>query len=247
MTFSGVPDAVTARIQDLEAVALANRTDLEQARLQRDLEEARVSYERTQLFPTLSAFFNWSLQAQENGALNFFGENPNQRFTSSAVGVQLDFPIFSGGRRWNRVEQRKIGVRQAEESIANVRQRAANQVETVLAQLTESRSRAEAQRQAVSQAQRGFDIVTTEFLAGTQPRLEVTEAELALRQAEQNYALAVYDYLVAQAQLDLAVGVVPVVDPVVDSMIAGDITPEDRVDPNAANDPVSDDDREGDR
>ncbi len=246
LAFAGVPDASEVGREELEAVALSNRTDLQQARLQRDLEEARVKYERTQLFPSVNAFFNWGLQAQENGALNFFGENPDQRFTTSAVGVQLDVPIFSGARRWNRVEQRKIGVRQAEERIGDLRQRAANEVETVLADLTESRSRAEAQRQAVSQAQRGFDIVTTEYLAGTQPRLEVTEAELALRQAEQNYALAVYDYLVAQARLDLAVGVVPVVDPVVHAMIEGDIGPDDRIDP-AGDDATSNDDREGDR
>ena len=247
LAFAGVPEAATAEYEQLEVVALSNRTDLQQARLQRDLEQARVRYERTQLFPTVSGFFNWGLQAQENGALNFYGENPDQRFTTSAVGVQLDVPIFSGARRWNRVEQRKIGVRQAEERIGDLRQRAAHEVETVLSDLTESRSRAEAQRQAVSQAQRGFDIVTTEYLAGTQPRLEVTAAELALRQAEQNYALAIYDYLVAQAQLDLAVGVVPAVDPVVEAMIEGDIRPEDRVDPDAAGDPISNDDREGDR
>ncbi len=247
LTFAGVTEAAEIGREELEVMALSYRTDLQQARLQRDLEEARVKYERTQLFPSVNAFFNWGLQAQENGALNFFGENPDQRFTTSAVGVQLDVPIFSGARRWNRVEQRKIGVRQAEERIGDLRQRAANDVETVLADLTESRSRAEAQRQAVSQARRGFDIVTTEYLAGTQPRLEVTEAELALRQAEQNYALAIYDYLVAQAQLDLAVGVVPVVDPVVQSMIEGDIRPEDRIDPDGADDPTSNDDREGDR
>jgi outer membrane protein TolC len=246
LAFAGVPDASEVGREELEVVALSNRTDLQQARLQRDLEEARVKYERTQLFPSVNAFFNWGLQAQENGALNFFGENPDQRFTTSAVGVQLDVPIFSGARRWNRVEQRKIGVRQAEERIGDLRQRAANEVETVFADLTESRSRAEAQRQAVSQAQRGFDIVTTEYLAGTQPRLEVTEAELALRQAEQNYALAVYDYLVAQARLDLAVGVVPVVDPIVQAMIEGDIGPDDRIDP-AGDDATSNDDREGDR
>ena len=247
LAFTGVPGATTVGYDSLEAVALAHRTDLQQARLQRDLEEARVKYERTQLFPSLSGFLSWGLQAQENGALNFFGENPDQRFTTSAVGVQLDVPLFSGARRWNRVEQRKIGVRQAEERIGDLRQRAANEVETVFANLTESRSRAEAQRQAVSQAQRGFDIVTTEYLAGTQPRLEVTEAELALRQAEQNYALAIYDFLVAQAQLDLAVGIVPAVDPAVKAMIEGDIRPENRGSPDASGDPISSDDREGDR
>jgi outer membrane protein TolC len=40
----------------------------------------------------------------------------------------------------------------------------------------------------------------------------VTDAELALRQSEFNYAQAVYDYLTAQARLDLAMGRVPLVD-----------------------------------
>lgn len=247
LSFRGVRDALSAPVSDLETLAFQKRTDLQQARLQRDLEEARVKYERTQLFPSMSVFYNWSLQAQENGAFNFFGENPNQRFSTQAVGLQIDVPIFSGGRRWNRVEQRKIGVRKAEEQIGDLKQRASNEVESVQADLVEARSRAEAQRQAVSQAQRGFEIVRTEYLAGTQPRLEVTEAELALRQAEQNYAIAIYDYLVAQAQLDLAVGVVPVVDAVVDSMIEGEITPEDRVDPDTFDEPGSSDERNGDR
>ncbi len=245
--FAGVEDASAARLAELEAIALQSRADLQVVRFRKDLEEARVRYERTLLFPRLSAFFNWSLQAQENGALNFYGENSNQRTTSSAVGVQLEVPIFSGARRWNRIEQRKIGVRQAEEQLADLAQRAINEVETVLEQLDEARSRAGAQRQAVSEAQRGFDIVRTEYLAGTQARLEVTEAELALRQAEQNYALAVYDFLVAQARLDLAVGVVPVVDPVVDQMIEGDIGPEDRVTPDPTADGSTEGDREGDR
>ena len=43
-------------------------------------------------------------------------------------------------------------------------------------------------------------------------QLELTDAEVALRQSEFNYASAVYDFLVAQANLDLALGKVPMVD-----------------------------------
>ncbi|MEJ2547234.1 MAG: TolC family protein, partial [Gemmatimonadota bacterium] len=56
-------------------------------------------------------------------------------------------------------------------------------------------------------------------LAGTKTRLEVTEAEVSLRETELNYAEAVYDYLVARAQLDYVVGAVPAVEPVVKQMI----------------------------
>ena len=61
--------------------------------------------------------------------------------------------------------------------------------------------------------------MTREYLAGTKTRLEVTEADVSLRESELNYAEAVYDYLVAKAQLDYAVGTVPAVEPVVAQMV----------------------------
>jgi outer membrane protein len=64
----------------------------------------------------------------------------------------------------------------------------------------------------VTQAGRGWDIAQAEYRAGMVSRLQVTDAELALRQSEFNYAQAVYDYLTAQARLDLAIGRVPMVD-----------------------------------
>jgi outer membrane protein TolC len=64
----------------------------------------------------------------------------------------------------------------------------------------------------VSQAERGFQIASAQYREGLGSQLELTDAEVALRQSEFNYAEAVYDYLVARAQLDEATGQVPFVD-----------------------------------
>ncbi len=66
------------------------------------------------------------------------------------------------------------------------------------------------QRRAVGQAQRGFDIASTEYREGVGSQLQITDAENALRESEFNYARAVYDYLVARTALDAALGTVPV-------------------------------------
>ena len=105
-------------------------------------------------------------------------------------------------------------------------QPADNEIQTTLNELLEARARAYAQRSTVRQAQRGFDIVTREYLAGTKTRLEVTEADQSLRDSELNYAQAVYDYLVAKAQLDHAIGRVPAVEPVVAAMVKDPGTPQ---------------------
>ena len=218
LEFTGTGIVDTHDGDSLYAVAQAYRSDLRQVHQMKELEEARVKVERAELFPTISAFFSYDVFAQENDGLNFFA-TAEERSTSSAVGLQVTIPIFSGLRRWNRVEQRQIAVRQVEEQLADLNQRVENDVRSTLDQLLEARARALAQQTAVNQAQRGFDIVTREYLAGTKTRLEVTEAEVSLRESELNYAEAVYDYLVAKARLDYAVGDVPAVEPVVAQMV----------------------------
>ena len=199
--------------------AAATRSDLRQLALRRELEEVRADVERTELLPTVSAFLNYSISAQENDDLNFFGRNSMQRTTASAVGVEVSLPVFSGLRRYNRVAQREIAVRQVENQLAESRLRARSEVRTRVDQVTEARARADAQRRAVGEARRGFEIASSQYRAGTGSRLEVTDAELALRQSELNYAQAVYDYLVARARLDFAVGDVPGVDSALEDMV----------------------------
>jgi len=219
LTFSGVEVDGTADPEELVARATVSRSDVRQLVLRKELEEVQVRVDRTDLFPTINAFLDYSLTAQENGSLDFFGESSMQRTSATAVGLRVSIPLFSGGRRWNRVAQRRIGVRQFEAQLADARLRAASDVRTRTDQVTESLARAEAQRKTVGEATRGFEIASTLYREGTGSRLEVVDAELALRQSEVNYAQAVYDYLIARAQLDLAVGSVPAVESAMEAML----------------------------
>ncbi len=58
-------------------------------------------------------------------------------------------------------------------------------------------------------AERGYKIVTTRFLNNAATQLEVNDAQLALTQAKVNRIQAVYDYLVAAADLDQLIGRLP--------------------------------------
>jgi outer membrane protein TolC len=73
---------------------------------------------------------------------------------------------------------------------------------------------------AVEQARRGFEIASAQYREGLSSQLERRDAEIALRQSEFNYAQAVYDFLVFQAQLDEAVGQVPMVNELLNGQLA---------------------------
>jgi len=208
----GIRNALDTSVESLYQLARKMRSDLRQAQLNVDLEDARLRYEQTQRYPRLNAFFNAGLISQEDGSLDPFGENRNQRTTSAVVGLSLEVPVFQGFQRSARIEQQRISREQANVQLKLLEREAANQIRTAVEALQEARERAQAQRGAVSQARRGYEIVSAQYLAGVSSQLEVTEGEVLLRESEFNYAQAVYDYLTAQADLDDAVGVSPLVD-----------------------------------
>jgi outer membrane protein len=206
---AGVPRVLDRSLDDLLAVASDERSDLRQLRGTIILTQAQKKVEIAEYFPKLSVFGNFNLQAQENGPPNFFGDASNQRTRSSAVGLRLEVPIFRGFRRSARVAQADASLRQNEVRLARAEQDAVNQVRTLFGGVGEALERARSQHRAVQQATRGFEIASLEYREGLGSQLQITDAEEALRQSQFNYARAVYDYLSARAQLELAMGSVP--------------------------------------
>jgi outer membrane protein TolC len=196
-------------VDDLIATAMRRRTDLVQLRSAILLEEARRRVEVAEFFPRLSLFSNYSFLAQEDGSPTFFGENEFQRTSAAAAGIQVEIPIFQGFRRAARMSQRTAAIRQNETRLALAEQDAVNQVRSLHEAVEEALQRARSQRRAVAQAGRGFEIAAAEYREGVGSQLQVTDAEEALRQSDFNYASAIHDYLVARAQLEMAIGLVP--------------------------------------
>ncbi len=191
--------------------AWERRSDLRQLEMAERLRHSEMRLEQMQYVPTVSLFGNYVLQAQQNGSPDFFGD-PMSRASAQAVGVSVSVPVFEGFRKDARVDQRRAAWRQAETRFRLSRDQAAVQVKSLVELTREARARARGQRLAVEQARRGFEIASAQYREGLSGQLELTDAEVALRQSEFNYAQAVYDYLAAWAQLDEATGAVPMVD-----------------------------------
>lgn len=190
-------------------IAAERRSDLRQLVLTRELRSTERKAELSAYLPRVSLFGTWTASGQGNGSPTFFGD---QNATASAVGVEVSVPLFSGFQRPARLGRLGAVVAQVDAQLELARDQADNEVRTLRDQAREAYDRVAAQRRAVEQATRGFQIARSEYEAGTGSQLQVTDAELALRQSEFNYAQAVYDYVTTVARLDAAVGVVPMVD-----------------------------------
>ncbi|MDA0334301.1 MAG: TolC family protein [bacterium] len=191
--------------------ALAQRSDMRQLEQLVSLRQTQVRLEQVDYLPTVSLFGSWDVQAQQNGSPDFFGTELS-RATSKLAGVSLRLPLFTGLQRHARVHQRQAVHRQARTQLQLGRDQAAAQVRDLLESLLEAGAREHAQRRAVAQAGRGYEIAMARYQKGVGSRLEMTDAEIALRQSEFNHAQAAHDVLTTRARLDFAVGRVSPVD-----------------------------------
>ncbi|GMV06125.1 MAG: transporter [Gemmatimonadota bacterium] len=212
LAFAGYRGAGSEAVDDAVRMAQELRSDLRQFSLTESLRKTEMRLEQVEYLPRVTFFGNYLISAQDNGNPNFFGRGDGQRAYGRNIGVRVSLPIFQGFRRDARVDQKRAALRQAETQTRLAEDQARMQVRNLVEQADEALLRARGQRLAVDQAQRGYEIASAQYREGLSSQLELTDAEVALRQSEFNYAQAVFDYLVARAQLDQATGRVPGVD-----------------------------------
>ena len=200
-----------ARSQSLLLQARVTNSLLQQAGLNTELRGTELQLERAEYLPEVSLFAGYDVQAQQDGSPVFFGR-AGQRGYGRNVGLRVSFPIFTGFRRNARIDQMQASLRTAEVALDLAGDQLRNQLRSLIEQAEEARLRSRSQSLAVRQARRGFEIASAQYREGLGSQLELTDAEVALRQSEFNYAEAVFDYLSTRARIDQAVGEVPLPD-----------------------------------
>lgn len=175
-----------------------------------NLNSKEIKAEQSRFLPTVTATYNLQWSAAEPAAPNFF-EN-SARFQT--IGLNVNLPLFEGFSRLANVQRAKIARKDIEEQKRAARLTAKNEIASASEDLNKTFETASARKQALSQAEEGYQRARRRLENGIGSQLEVTDAEVQVRQAEVNYALMVFEYLSSKAQYDLATGQVPFVDTV---------------------------------
>ncbi|MBI5472819.1 MAG: TolC family protein [Ignavibacteriae bacterium] len=192
-------------ISHSQETVLDHNPGLAALRYQREVNDAFSAIERSNYLPSLAAFGNYQLQTQKND----LRISTNDFVKSALVGLSLSINLFNGFRTAARVEQAELDTRKTEEQIANTEKVLRTAVQSTVMTLGRAGERVLAQQRTVEQAEKGYRIATTRFTSGSGTQLEVNDAQLALTTAKTNRMQAVYDYLIASAELDQLLGRTP--------------------------------------
>jgi outer membrane protein len=201
LTFQPVelPKSIAAAYSE----ALDKRPDVRSLALQAEAENAKVMAARSEGLPVLSVFGQLEAQTQFNDNIPL---DATRWPVSSTAGLQLSVPIFSGFATSAKIQQAKIERLQTRTRYEDLKSQVRADVEVRLSNVVEARKRIDVQSKTITVAERSYKITMLRLREGIGSRLELTDAELQLDTAKTNYLQAVYDYLVASAELEKSLG-----------------------------------------
>lgn len=127
----------------------------------------------------------------------------NQFRSNWTVGVQLQLPVFTGGRIRGDELKAEADVADARARLQQARELAALDARTALERQQAARATWEASAGTVEQAARAHRIAELRYREGLSTQLELNDARLMLQQAEANRALAARDLEVANVVVRL--------------------------------------------
>ena len=205
-TAMGIPADTPTQVQDnliyqpltldrtkLTSLALAQRPEYKQARLRVNEAEARMRRAFRDFFPDLTGS-------------GFFGGSQYQMTEIWEVAVNLSWTLYDGGNRLSRFRESKVNVEAAQSRVRASELDISREVEQAYIVVSEAGERIQAAQVAVASAQENFRLAQGRFDAGVGTILELTDAQLALTQAQNTEAQALADYRIAVVRLERALG-----------------------------------------
>ncbi|RYG06631.1 MAG: TolC family protein, partial [Chitinophagaceae bacterium] len=166
------------------------------------LNEFDLQEKKARFLPTLSAFGNLSTAFYENRLSNLFNNN----YPFSFVGLTLNVPIFSGGQRTNQVRQSKIEVLKAQNNLDNLKNGLTLQANAANVQYFNGLQSLNNQKKNRELAQEVLRVSRIKYQQGVGSSIEVSQAQTALEQSDNQYIEALYNVLVSKVDLDKAYG-----------------------------------------
>lgn len=181
--------------------ALQKRPELKQLEYQTGLYRQNMIITRADLLPNLSfrGLFQYDAQSEK------FDFGPGLQNSISAA-IRLEVPIFNGFRTPAKMQQARLDYENSQLQLQMFKDQLKTQIEGILLNLKEAAKRVQVQQHAIDQAERALWLAERQYNEGVGTRIEIGDARLALNLTKTNYVQAVYDYQVAQAELNQAIG-----------------------------------------
>ena len=183
-------------------ISLEYNTTMRQLAIQAEQLAMNIKIQKFAYIPTLSANFAFLETAMTNDF-----KFSNYRWTPySYVGLSLNIPVFSGGKRLNAVRQAKVQANQLGIQMDDTERQLKIGIRQYLNTMETQIKSFSAAEEAVNTAAKAYGIAEKSYNVGRSTITELNDAQLALTQARLGVSQTVYEFVVAKSNLEKIMG-----------------------------------------
>ncbi len=181
-----------------------NRIEYQLLETEKRLQEADLHYYQWSFIPSLSAFGDYNFNFLNDELSKLY----NQNYPSAYIGLQLSFPIFQGGKRFQEIEQAKLELEQYDYDFESLENSINTEYVQALANYKSNLNNFLTQKENLNLAKEIYNTIELQYKSGIKSYLEVITAETDLRTTQVNYINALYQVLSSKLDVQKALGTI---------------------------------------
>jgi outer membrane protein len=187
-------------LEEATSIAQSNRPEAKSVEALVDVSKSGVRVAQAGYLPTIG--FQGTYQWHKGTQLQFQGEDWHW-----TIGLSGSLTLWDWGGTYSRVKQARSRLNQAELGLEKLRDGIALQVREAYLKMQEAEKNIGVAETAVSSAEESYRTVKDMYREGVGTNTDVLDAQTALVGAEGNLYRALYDYNIALAKIERAMGV----------------------------------------
>jgi outer membrane protein TolC len=168
----------------------------------KNLQHQVTDYYRSTYLPTVSAFFNYDFEFENNNLTALY----SNLYPYSFAGVSINIPIFTGFYRLNNIKRSKMQEQLYDWDEVELKSQIYTEYTTAMANYKGNLYNLYAQRENVDMAKNVYDIVTLQYQQGVVAYLNVITAESNLITSQIGYLNALFSVLSSKIDLQRSMG-----------------------------------------
>jgi outer membrane protein TolC len=185
-----------------EQLRFDKRIEFQQLQTSKALQQKQIDYYRLAWLPTLSAFFDYNYEFENNSTADLFKTG----YPYSLIGLNLSIPLFTGFSRLENVHRSKLQLQLLDWSEVNLKSQIYSDYTTALANYKSNLYGLTQLRANEALAKKVYDIVILQYRQGIVPYLNVITAQSNLISAEIGAINALFTVLSSKVSLEKAMG-----------------------------------------
>lgn len=186
-------------IDRLIDAAMNTRPDVQQMEMMVKQAEAGAGMAKAPFYPQVQ--LAGAVNGARQGDVSFTGDD-----LGNTVSINIAWNIFSGGEDKARLVEARMARREANYTLANLRNQIVSEVRQDIALLQAAQEQVRLQRESVSLVEENRDLAKNEYEAGEASLVRLNEAQRDLTTTYGRLAQALVSYHLAQQRLDSAIG-----------------------------------------